>query len=161
MFGICPFPLISILSYSISYFVQFQYANIANLIEYTLVIKPKSNTEHVCSGYTNLLLSDKEHSHYNRKGRLSHSKIITILIRYHLGSVGNFKHYHLFYTYQHLTGYFPDTVLITARGTHAPYVLRMMFFMKIQCFEFFLLPNLKPVFFANVCEACTKFQQEL
>ena len=44
MFGIYPFPLISILSYSVSYFVQFQCANIANLIEYTLVIKHKSDT---------------------------------------------------------------------------------------------------------------------
>ena len=36
----------------------------------------------------NLLLEDKEHRHRNRKGRLSESEIMTILVCYHFGSRG-------------------------------------------------------------------------
>lgn len=58
----------------------------------------------------NLLLEDKEHRHRNRKGKLSHSEIMTILVCYHFGSFANFKHYYLFYIRQHLSGCFPDAV---------------------------------------------------
>ena len=37
----------------------------------------------------NLRLEDKEHSHRNRKGRLSFSEIMTILVCYHFGSFAN------------------------------------------------------------------------
>lgn len=39
----------------------------------------------------NLLLEDKEHRHRNRKGQLSYSEIMTILVCYHFGSFANFK----------------------------------------------------------------------
>lgn len=55
-------------------------------------------------------MEDKEHRHRNRKGRLIYSEIMTILVCYHFGSFANFKHYHLFYIRQHLSGCFPDIV---------------------------------------------------
>ena len=53
------------------------------------------------SEWKNLRLEDKEHPHCNRKGRLSFSEIMTILICYHFGSFANFKHYYLFYDLVH------------------------------------------------------------
>ena len=38
------------------------------------------------SEWKNLRLEDKEHPHCNRKGRLSFSEIMTILVCYHFGS---------------------------------------------------------------------------
>ena len=49
----------------------------------------------------NLRLEDKEHPHRNRKGRLSFSEIMTILVCYHFCSFANFKHYYLFYDLVH------------------------------------------------------------
>jgi hypothetical protein len=46
----------------------------------------------------------------NRKGRLSNSEIITILIYFHASNFRNFKHYYLDYVCKHLTDYFPSSV---------------------------------------------------
>ena len=61
----------------------------------------------------------------NRKGQMSKSEIMTILLCYHFGSFRNFKHYYLFFIKEHLASYFPKAVSYTAfRGTHASRVLR-------------------------------------
>lgn len=83
----------------------------------------------------NLLLEDNEHRHRNRKGELSHSEIMTILVCYHFGSFANFKHYYLFYIRQHLSDYFPDAVSYNRFVELMPRVFfHMMLFMKIQGF---------------------------
>lgn len=46
----------------------------------------------------------------NRKGQLSESEVISILIYFHFGSFRNFKHYYLFFIREHLKEYFPDAV---------------------------------------------------
>lgn len=46
----------------------------------------------------------------NRKGRLSESEIITILIYFHASNYRNFKHYYLNYVHKYLKGYFPNLV---------------------------------------------------
>ena len=38
----------------------------------------------------------------NRKGQISKSEIMTILLCYHFGSFRNFKHYYLFFIKEHL-----------------------------------------------------------
>ena len=38
----------------------------------------------------------------NRKGQMSKSEIMTILLCYHFGSFRNFKHYYLFFIKEHL-----------------------------------------------------------
>ena len=38
----------------------------------------------------------------NRKGQMSKSEIMTILLCYHFGSFRNFKHYYLFFIEEHL-----------------------------------------------------------
>ena len=83
----------------------------------------------------NLLLEDREHPHRNRKGRLSHSEIMTILVCYHFGSFANFKHYYLFYVRQHLSGYFPDAVSYNRFVELMPRVFfHLMLFMKLHAF---------------------------
>ena len=83
----------------------------------------------------NLLLEDKGHRHHNRKGRLSQSEIMTILVCYHFGSFANFKHYYLFYIRQHLSGYFPDAVSYNRFVELMPRVFfHMMLFMKLRGF---------------------------
>ena len=46
----------------------------------------------------------------NRKGQMSKSEIMTILLCYHFGSFRNFKHYYLFFIKEHLASYFPKAV---------------------------------------------------
>jgi hypothetical protein len=53
-------------------------------------------------------LTDKKRR--NRKGRLSKSEIITILIYFHGSHYRNFKHYYLQYVCKFLKEYFPDLV---------------------------------------------------
>lgn len=81
----------------------------------------------------NLLLADKATAHRNRKGRLSDSEIMTILVCYHFGTFSNFKHYYLFYIKQHLSGYFPDAVSYNRFVELMPRVFfHLMLFMKLQ-----------------------------
>lgn len=83
----------------------------------------------------NLLLEDKDHRHRNRKGQLSHSEIMRILVCYHFGSFANFKHYYLFYIRQHLSGYFPDAVSYNRFVELMPRVFfHMMLFINLQGF---------------------------
>ena len=49
----------------------------------------------------------------NRKGQMSKSEIMTILLCYHFGSFRNFKHYYLFFIKEHLASYFPKAVSYT------------------------------------------------
>ena len=49
----------------------------------------------------------------NRKGQMSKSEIMTILLCYHFGSFRTFKHYYLFFIKEHLASYFPKTVSYT------------------------------------------------
>lgn len=83
----------------------------------------------------NLLLADKVHHLRNRKGQLSYSEIMTILVCYHFGSFTNFKHYYLFYIKQHLAGYFPDAVSYNRFVELMSRVFfHMMLFMKLRGF---------------------------
>ena len=41
----------------------------------------------------------------NRKGQMSKSEIMTILLCYHFGSFRNFKHYYLFFIKGHLASF--------------------------------------------------------
>ena len=49
----------------------------------------------------------------NRKGQMSKSEIMTILLCYHFGSFRNFKHYYPFFIKEHLASYFPKAVSYT------------------------------------------------
>ena len=49
----------------------------------------------------------------NRKGQMSKSEIMTILLCYHFVSFRNFKHYYLFFIKEHLASYFPKAVSYT------------------------------------------------
>lgn len=46
----------------------------------------------------------------NRKGRLSESEIMTIMVCYHFGTFGNFKHYYVHFIQIHMKSYFPEAV---------------------------------------------------
>ena len=48
--------------------------------------------------------------HRDRKGRLSDSEIMTILVAYHFGTFSNFKSYYLFFIKIHMHRDFPDAV---------------------------------------------------
>ena len=76
----------------------------------------------------NFLLEDKEHRH--RKGELSESEIMTILVCYHFGSFANFKHYYLVYISQHLSGYFP----VVSYNRFVELMPRVFFLMKLRGF---------------------------
>ena len=49
----------------------------------------------------------------NRKGQMSKSEIMTILLCYHFVSFRNFKHYYPFFIKEHLASYFPKAVSYT------------------------------------------------
>lgn len=55
-------------------------------------------------------ISDNVPKKRNRKGKLSPSEIITILIGYHMGTFKNFKHYYLHFIKIHMQKEFPDAV---------------------------------------------------
>lgn len=64
-----------------------------------------------CKGYessSQKKLEDKKRR--NRKGRLSRSEVITILIYFHASNYRNFKHYYLDHVYKYLKEYFPNLV---------------------------------------------------
>jgi len=65
----------------------------------------------------------------NRKGRLSESEIMTILVCYHFGTYRNFKEYYLNWVKGVMRQYFPDAV------SYNRFVeLKMMLFMKLYAF---------------------------
>ena len=71
----------------------------------------------------------------NRKGQMSKSEIMTILLCYHFGSFRNFKHYYLFFIKEHLASYFPKSVSYTRFVELMPRVFfELMAFMRIQGF---------------------------
>ena len=71
----------------------------------------------------------------NRKGQMSKSEIMTILLCYHFGSFRNFKHYYLFFIREHLASYFPKAVSYTRFVELMPRVFfDLMAFMRIQGF---------------------------
>ena len=71
----------------------------------------------------------------NRKGQMSKSEIMTILLCYHFGSFRNFKHYYLFFIKEHLASYFPKAVSYTRFVELMSRVFfDMMAFMRIQGF---------------------------
>ena len=46
----------------------------------------------------------------NRKGKLSESEVMTIMVCYHFGTFGNFKHYYMHFIQIHMKSYFPEAV---------------------------------------------------
>lgn len=83
----------------------------------------------------NLRLEDKEHHRRNRKGKLSESEIMTIIVCFHFGSFANFKHYYMLYIRRHMADYFPDAVSYNRFVELMPRVFfRMMLFMKLRAF---------------------------
>lgn len=71
----------------------------------------------------------------NRKGRMSESEIMTILICYHFGVFSNFKHYYLFFVREHLDREFPSAVSYNRFVELMPRVFfQMMLFMKLYAF---------------------------
>lgn len=86
----------------------------------------------------NLRLPSKDGSgkrHRNRKGRLSESEIMTILVCYHFGTYKNFKEYYLSCIQMQLKHDFPDAVSYNRFVELMPRVfLKMMLFMKLYAF---------------------------
>ena len=73
--------------------------------------------------------------HRNRKGRLSESEIMTILVCYHFCSFRNFKDYYMLYIRGHLGSCFPDAVSYNRFVELMPRVFfHMMLFMKLRAF---------------------------
>ena len=71
----------------------------------------------------------------NRKGQMSKSEIMTILLCYHFDSFRNFKHYYLFFIKEHLASYFPKAVSYTRFVELMPRVFfDLMAFIRIQGF---------------------------
>ncbi|ERJ81291.1 hypothetical protein HMPREF0653_00003 [Prevotella disiens JCM 6334 = ATCC 29426] len=71
----------------------------------------------------------------NRKGRLSESEIMTILVCYHFGTYRNFKEYYLNCIRGQLKQEFPDAVSYNRFVELMPRVFfRMMMFMKLYAF---------------------------
>lgn len=83
----------------------------------------------------NSLPASTERNHRNRKGRMSDSEIITILIWFRSNTFRNFKHYYLFYVARHLKHCSPDLlsynrfVEVESR-TAVPLAL----FLQLSCF---------------------------
>lgn len=86
----------------------------------------------------NLSLPSKDASgkcHRNRKGKLSESEIMTILVCYHFGTYRNFKEYYLNCIKGMLKQEFPDAVSYNRFIELMPRVfLEMMLFMKLYAF---------------------------
>lgn len=79
---------------------------------------------------------DGKGKHYrNRKGRLSESEIMTILVCYHFGTYRNFKEYYLNCIRGQLRQEFPDAVSYNRFVELMPRVFfKMMMFMKLYAF---------------------------
>lgn len=73
--------------------------------------------------------------HRNRKGRMSDSEIMTILVCYHFGMFADLKHYYKFYIMQHLKRDFPNAVSYNRFVELMPRVFfQMMLFMRLSAF---------------------------
>ena len=71
----------------------------------------------------------------SRKGQMSKSEVMIILLCYHFGSFRNFKHYYLFFVKGYLASYFPKAVSYTRFVELMPRVFfYLMAFMRIQSF---------------------------
>lgn len=71
----------------------------------------------------------------NRKGKLSESEIMTILVCYHFGTFANFKHYYIIFIRGALRREFPDAVSYNRFVELMPRVFcLMMLFMKLFAF---------------------------
>ena len=71
----------------------------------------------------------------NRKGRLSESEIVTILVCYHFGTYRNFKEYYLNWVKGAMRQDFPDAVSYNRFVELMPRVFfKMMLFMKLYAF---------------------------
>ena len=71
----------------------------------------------------------------NRKGRLSESEIMTILVCYHFGAYRNFKEYYLNWVKGVMRQDFPDAVSYNRFVELMPRVFfKMMLFMKLYAF---------------------------
>ena len=72
----------------------------------------------------------------NRKGRLSESEIMTILVCYHFGTYRNFKEYYLNWVKGVMRQDFPDAVSYNRFIELMPRVFfKMMLFMKLYAFD--------------------------
>ncbi|MBO1364515.1 IS982 family transposase [Prevotella sp. A2931] len=80
--------------------------------------------------------TDEGYKHLrHRKGRMSESEIMTILLCYHFGTFRNFKHYYLFFVKEHLKTYFPTAVSYNRFVELMPRVFfQLMAFMKLYAF---------------------------
>ena len=68
---------------------------------------------------------------HHRKGRMSASEIMTILLCYHFGTFRNFKHYYLYFIKGHLASCFPTAVSYNRFVEFMPRVFfQLMAFMK-------------------------------
>lgn len=73
--------------------------------------------------------------HRRRKGQLSESEVMTIIVCYHFGSFANFKSYYLLYIRKHMRSYFPGAVSYNRFVELMPRVfLSLMLFLKLQAF---------------------------
>ena len=78
----------------------------------------------------------------NRKGQMSKSEIMTILLCYHFGSFRNFKHYYLFFIKEHLASYFPKTVSYTRFVELMPRVFSELTAFMVIVFRVYSQPTL-------------------
>ena len=73
--------------------------------------------------------------HRNRKGRMSESEVMTILICFHFNSFRNFKHYYLFYVKEHLKDLFPNQVSYNRFvEIEKKVAVQMLLFLHVFCF---------------------------
>ena len=73
--------------------------------------------------------------HRNRKGKMSESEIMTIIVCYHFGSFANFKHYYLMYIKEHHASDFPTAVSYNRFVELMPRVfIHLMVFMRLVAF---------------------------
>jgi len=78
----------------------------------------------------------------NRKGQMSKSEIMTILLCYHFGSFRTFKHYYLFFINEHLASYFPKAVSYTRFVELMPRVFFELTAFMIIVFRVYSQPTL-------------------
>lgn len=73
--------------------------------------------------------------HRNRKGMMSDSEIIYILVCYHFVTFRNFRHYYLFFIKNHMRSYFPRAVSYNRFVEMMPRMFfQIILFMKLQAF---------------------------
>jgi hypothetical protein len=73
--------------------------------------------------------------HRRRKGQMSDSEIMTILICFHFNTYRNFKHYYLCYVKGYLKGYFPKAVSYNRFvELESRVAVQMALFLELFCF---------------------------